>query len=197
MPSSQITKKAIAQALKELMGRRSFDKITVADITAGCGLNRQTFYYHFNDKYSLLNWIFDREVMGILKSGITLDNWQRCVLDMLEEMYKSERFYWNALRVSPQSEFEIHLLSLAKEMFFVIIGQLAGEGQITEGDMRFMADFYAYGSVGIIVEWAKNGMREPPEQLMAMLSHLVNDSHSVTLKRAMAAKNHDNQENMS
>ena len=197
MPSSMITKKTIAQALKELMGRHSFDKITVADITESCGLNRQTFYYHFNDKYSLLNWIFDQEVIGILKSGLTIDNWQQCILDMLAEMYKNERFYWNALRISPQSEFEVHLLSLAKAMFYIIIGKLVSEGQITEEEMRFMADFYAHGSVGIIVEWAKSGMRETPEHLTEMIFHLVNDSRSVMLKRAMAGKEHDIQEDMS
>lgn len=47
MSESLITKKAIAAGLKELMKRKSFDKITISDITNECGLNRQTFYYHF------------------------------------------------------------------------------------------------------------------------------------------------------
>ena len=49
MANSNITKKALAQSLKELGSTKILDKITVADITNHCGVNRQTFYYHFQD----------------------------------------------------------------------------------------------------------------------------------------------------
>ena len=54
MPESVVTKQAIADVFKEIMDKKSFDKITISDITGKCGLNRQTFYYHFQDKYDLL-----------------------------------------------------------------------------------------------------------------------------------------------
>ena len=44
MPDSNITKKALAQSLKELMGKQSFAKISVADICEGCGMSRKSFY---------------------------------------------------------------------------------------------------------------------------------------------------------
>ena len=44
---SQITKRALASALKELLEHKPLNKITIADITEQCGVNRQTFYYHF------------------------------------------------------------------------------------------------------------------------------------------------------
>ncbi len=57
MSDSIITKKAIAVSLKDLMKKKSLAKITVSDIVKNCNLNRQTFYYHFKDKYDLLHWI--------------------------------------------------------------------------------------------------------------------------------------------
>ena len=50
MSDSIITKKALALGLKELLKKKSFDNVIVSDITDICGLNRQTFYYHFHDK---------------------------------------------------------------------------------------------------------------------------------------------------
>ena len=52
----QTTKEAIAQAFEGLLEKRSIDKITVKDIVAECGVNRQTFYYHFRDIYDLMEW---------------------------------------------------------------------------------------------------------------------------------------------
>ena len=50
MSDSNITKRSLASALKELMEEMPFAKITVADICEKCGMNRKSFYYHFRDK---------------------------------------------------------------------------------------------------------------------------------------------------
>ena len=58
MAESSITKNALAEALKGLMMEKNFEKISVSDICDRCNMNRKSFYYHFRDKYDLLNWIF-------------------------------------------------------------------------------------------------------------------------------------------
>ena len=55
---SEITKKALATSLKKLLSKKELSKITIANITNDCGVNRQTFYYHFKDVYDLLEDIF-------------------------------------------------------------------------------------------------------------------------------------------
>ena len=55
------TKQAMYHALKKLITTKSINKITIKDITDTCGLNRQTFYYHFKDIYDLLEWSFQEE----------------------------------------------------------------------------------------------------------------------------------------
>ena len=63
MSESYITKNALAASMKKLMEERDFSKVTVADICEGCGMNRKSFYYHFKDKYELVNWIFYEEFL--------------------------------------------------------------------------------------------------------------------------------------
>lgn len=67
MADSNITKQALATSLKELMAEQLFDKINVAQICERCNMNRKSFYYHFKDKYDLVNWIFDTEFIELLK----------------------------------------------------------------------------------------------------------------------------------
>ena len=59
---------------------------SIADITSTCGLNRQTFYYHFEDKYELLNWIYYTEGFARLVDGITLENWDSHIAVLFETM---------------------------------------------------------------------------------------------------------------
>ena len=54
---SQMTKRALAASLKKLLADRPLDKVTVTDIAEDCGVGRQTFYYHFEDIYGLVEWI--------------------------------------------------------------------------------------------------------------------------------------------
>ena len=60
---SEITKKALAASLKKLLSKNELSKITISNITNDCGVNRQTFYYHFKDVYDLLEWIYLNEVI--------------------------------------------------------------------------------------------------------------------------------------
>ena len=55
------TKKALADALKKMMVIKPIDRITVNDLVETCGVSRQTFYYHFDDVYDLLEWVFEED----------------------------------------------------------------------------------------------------------------------------------------
>ena len=54
MAASELTKKAINQAFLDILAEKPLEKITVRDITERCGINRNTFYYHYQDIPALL-----------------------------------------------------------------------------------------------------------------------------------------------
>ncbi|MFA6846084.1 MAG: TetR family transcriptional regulator, partial [Sphaerochaetaceae bacterium] len=72
-----LSQKALAQALKELLNTKNLDNITVKDISSYCGLSRQTFYYHFSDVFDLVRWIFSTEALDELGDSNTFDTWQQ------------------------------------------------------------------------------------------------------------------------
>ena len=66
--SSLTTKRAIAYAFKDLLKEKAFNKITVNDIAKECDINRQTFYYHFQDIRDLVEWIKLVELEDYIKN---------------------------------------------------------------------------------------------------------------------------------
>lgn len=181
MSDSLITKKALASSLKNLMKQKSFDKITISDITKSCGLNRQTFYYHFQDKIDLLSWIFKQEVISVLTDGLNIDNWQGNTYRMIRVMEENRGFY--QLAMSIQNEFSQYLLEIATELSCKIIEELSGDQQLKEDTKRFIAEFYAYGVVGIILAWAKGGMKRSADDMIKYLSTLVEHSKAFAVRR--------------
>jgi transcriptional regulator len=65
--TSMQTKRALAASLKSIMAHKPFSKITVTEIIDDCGVNRKTFYYHFENIYALLHWMLEQESVEILK----------------------------------------------------------------------------------------------------------------------------------
>lgn len=172
MSDSLITKRAIAEALKQVCKEKPFDKISISDITAVCGLNRQTFYYHFQDKYELLSWIYYNDNFAFIAEDISLENWNEKFFELLENMKKERSFYMNTLR-EQQHTFKGYLFEMAKALLIDAICALDANKKLTQEERDFDAAFYAYGFCGIIMDWAENGMRMDTALLAERLKRLA------------------------
>ena len=71
MPS--FTKKAIMDAFLHLMEKKPLEKITVRDLVDECGINRNTFYYYFQDIYAVLEEYCEQLVAELPKDGAIFD----------------------------------------------------------------------------------------------------------------------------
>ena len=105
MSESKITKNALAESLKLLMQTIPFAKISVNDICEHCGISRKSFYYHFKDKYDLVNWIFYSEYMQILADKDYDDGWS-CLFDIYDYLYHNKDFYIKAFAICGQNSFK-------------------------------------------------------------------------------------------
>ncbi len=183
MSDSLITKKAIAASIKELMKKKDLQKISVADIVEKCGINRQTFYYHFKDKYDLVNWIYYNEVVSAVTRNRLHEDWSGVVREILNSMKREQYFYTNALNVTGQNAFQDYLFDVTKSLLIEIIDAVEENKTIKEEDKNFIAELYSYGLVGVTVQWARRGMKQPAEEIVQRLSHFIDDSTRYTVAR--------------
>lgn len=175
---ADLTKKAIADGLKSLCHQKSFAKISVRDITEQCGLNRQTFYYHFQDKYELLDWIYYQEGFVYLTADVTFDNWHLHMWQLLETMLDNRAFYQNTITSSPQC-FEDYLFEITCTLFEEAINRLDADLRLNMEDVRLYSRFYSYGMCGIVRDWVKSGMKETPASLSERIRKLADDSEKM------------------
>ena len=176
MSDSLITKKAIAASLKELMKKKDIARISVADIAHQCGINRQTFYYHFQDKFDLINWIYYNDVISAVSEAKKVDDWSEVMLDILSDMKRDKTFYSSALKLTGQNAFQDYFFDVTKKLIAGIINILVEGKNVEEEDKTFIAEFYTFGLVGVVAQWAKNGMNETPQELVLRLKHFIDDS---------------------
>lgn len=155
MPKPELTKKLIAETLKGLAVHKPLDKISVGEIAEKAGLNRQTFYYHFQDKQELVCWIFDSEV-----AGVTDKNHNNTIIDdIVEYIYAEKAFYIAALTSEVQNNLRDHIYDVCCAHLVEKLLAILGDRQIEETAVLFLARFFTNGLVGSLVDWAQEGMK--------------------------------------
>ena len=80
---SLATKRKLAAALKSAMKKKAFDRITVKELLEECDISRPTFYYHFEDIYSLMKWMFETEAVELLKKSDNCLTWDEGIFLLL------------------------------------------------------------------------------------------------------------------
>lgn len=172
MANSNITKKALSQSLKELGATKILDKITVADITDHCGVNRQTFYYHFNDKYELLSWIYNQDLFIPLTQDLTFENWVEKLIGLFKYMKQQKAFFMNTIK-SSNNFFAEYSNKIFAELFVKAIAELDLYQHLDDKEQDIYARFFAYGLTGVIVDWALKGMKENEDDLAVLLQKMT------------------------
>ena len=157
------TKKALADALKKMMVIKPIDRITVNDLVETCGVSRQTFYYHFDDVYDLLEWVFEEDANANLPSEVVYDNWKNDVTLWFKYLYENSTFALNVYN----SNSRLYMLRYIKGRLCACIrsfSEIVAEGRsIDRQDFEFIVEFYSNIVVGLISQWMDAGMQLPKE----------------------------------
>ena len=168
MADSNITKKALAEALKELMEEKSFEKINIGDICEKCEMNRKSFYYHFKDKYDLVNWIFDVEFLTLVNEK-TYENMWEILPKLCDFFYDNRAFYRKALCIKGQNSFSEHFSELLFPVIANRLRDILNEKEVQEFQVTFIADAVVMAFQRWIVE---NGEMLPEDFLKQIKSSI-------------------------
>lgn len=173
MSTSDFTKYMIAQGTKCLLKTIDFEKLSVGDIAKQCHISRNTFYYHFKDKYDVISWIFYSEITPIIGTEQSMDNWSQSLLALCQYLQKNKEFYIKVLNIHGQNSFSQCLMEFYSNLVQNLLLNANGEQILDRTQIRLISNFYAFGLTGVISNWAKNGMTANPEPTIHMLKDLL------------------------
>ena len=140
---SQTTKRALAASLKKLLAQKPLSKITIADITEDCGINRMTFYYHFQDIYDLIDWICQEEGGRALQGRKDYATWQEGFTALCRTVVENRAFIEGVYHSVQREQIETYLYRMV------------------------------YGLLIDVVREVRRGMREPPEAVVGRVSRMT------------------------
>jgi AcrR family transcriptional regulator len=181
---TQFTETAITTSFIKLLNERPFNKITVKDIVEDCGVNRNTFYYHFQDIRELVVKIFESETQKALSISLIDESWQKGFIAAAQFALKNKRAVYHIYNSVSREELENYLNHVAKDVMLKFITILSKEMNPNSKDVELVADFYKCAIVGMFLQWVNEGMKADPEQLINRIGYLFEGTILASLNRS-------------
>ncbi|NLC66879.1 MAG: TetR family transcriptional regulator [Clostridium sp.] len=163
------TKIALANSIKKLMENKPVDSISIKEITDSCRLNRKSFYYHFKDKYDLVNWIFYTEFVMTVIDGKVRN--QELLERVCFYLYENKTFYINAFEIKGQNSFSDYFIEIIEPVIAVYVEDLFKEMENKE----FFTVYFANAARSSITKWLLDEKDLPPEKFIRLMKNGINE----------------------
>ncbi|MHC1723519.1 MAG: TetR/AcrR family transcriptional regulator C-terminal domain-containing protein [Aminipila sp.] len=181
--TTELTKRLMADSLKKLMTQKPLNKISIREIVEDCGVNRQTFYYHFQDIYALLEWIINQEIVSVLKDTESFLTWQEAGLYLLKYLEKNSTVVLCALNSLGRSAIKQFLFADVVKVATQIITQISSDINVDEESFNHVVHYYAISFGALLEDWLSNGMQRSPEEVIDILDTIASGTARTALER--------------
>lgn len=161
------SQEAIKKAIIELMAEKSFDDITIQDITERADLSRKTFYLRYVDKYELLDKLIEEHINELrkaceLESAIDLDYIEG--YEIWFEFFEGNYLFFSTMIASKGAP------TFRSRFLEFIVEEVKGEVNTKEGknqgfNEEVFIQFFSSAFVGLVEWWFKNRMPVPPSEM--------------------------------
>ena len=175
--ASETAKREICAALKTLMAQKPLNKITVAEIMQSCGMARQHFYYHFEDIYDAVRWMFDQEAVALLREHEGVMLWQDGLLQLFQYLQENRAVCLCALHSLSREHlkrfFQTDIHAIIQSTIQRIV--IESNCQASDREVDLLTKFYVGALASLIEEWLLGDIQEPPGELIRFADQLLKD----------------------
>ena len=155
---STFTKKEIKNTFLEMLEEMPLNQITVKALVEKCGINRNSFYYHYQDIPALIEEIVTEDADEIISSYSTIETMQtglKAILEFASHKRKAILHIFNSVN---RDIFERDLWKVCDYIVKQYLKPILSRGPLSEFDQEIIIKFYKCECFGYAIDWLNNGM---------------------------------------
>lgn len=178
-------KTAIMESLLKLLDERPLSRISVKDIVEDCGINRNTFYYHFEDMPSLVEAIVIEEVNRIIDQYQDISSIEQCFEAAMRLTKDHRRAIYHIYNSANRDILEHSLLKICEYVATKFVDNAIAGRPVPPEDRHIIIHAYQCESFGMVIEWLNAGMEADAEARFHRLCRLRDGFTEVMLRRCL------------
>ncbi len=152
------TKQAIIDTFMRLLNERPVSKISVKEIADACGINRNTFYYHFRDIPSMVEELIKAQNEAIYNVDTDVNSLEECIGAMIDHVQENKRALLNLFRSSNRDIYEIYMWRNCDFFVRKLYNNLLKELNVSESDAEILIRYSKCALFGQLLDWINSNM---------------------------------------
>ena len=166
---ANLTEKAIKASALKLLNDKPMNQITVKDIVEDCGINRNSFYYHFRDLPSLIEEMVTEQAENIISEYPSINSLEECLDAAISFAMNNRKAAMHIYNSVSRDIYEQYLWRVCEYVVTTYINSIFGEYDISDFDKEVIINFYKCACFGQILDWQRSGMKSDiKKQFMRM-----------------------------
>ncbi len=186
MSMANLTKQAIKASLMDLLEDRPYSKITVKDIVEHCGINRNSFYYHFQDIPSLIDEILQDEIDRLVAAYPSVTSVEEAMTVALQFARDHRRSVMHLYNSVARDAYERHLWKLCEYAVRTFFHSAELADLMNDSDREILIRYYKCQLFGTVTDWLEDGMKLDMEQYNHRLFELLEGTTQELIRRGKA-----------
>ncbi len=180
---ASFTKNAIKASFLKLLDQRPLNQITVKDIVEDCGVNRNSFYYHFADIPALLEEIITERAGQIIEEYGGADSLEDCLRAAAQFASQNRRAVLHAYRSVSRDVVEEYLMRICRRTVEAYARAAIGENPVGEEDREVLIRFFQCECFGQAILWLNSGLSDDIDTQFIRLCQLMHGMTEELIRR--------------
>lgn len=160
MSKAEITERAIREAFVEVLNEKPLSKITVRDIADRCGVNRNTFYYHYQDVLDLVEQLCENECDKVISQYPEINSIEECIEALTRFARANKRAIMHIYHSGNRSTYEASLWRMCEYVVSTYAGSAFGDAPVSDRDKELFIRFYKCACYGMVIDWIGHDMND-------------------------------------
>ena len=183
-----LTKDAIKKSFMKLLNAKPVNKITVKEIVEDCGINRNSFYYHYDDIPSLVEEILNAQADAMVQISSKDTNIYDCILTAMDFALENKAAMMHLYNSASKDLFERYLNRVASYTVTEYFDVYFSDEQIDDDDKQSIIMYYKSLLVGFVIEWLSSGMKYDLKNQVKRLCQLFEGTTEIAVSRCRRKK---------
>ncbi len=178
------TKKAIRESFVKLLNQKPLASITVKDIVDDCGVNRNTFYYHFADIPSLVESIVNEDAERLIREYNGSGSLEACLDAVIGFSLENRRAVLHIFNSVNRDIYERYQWRVCDHAARTFLSALPGVDEIDPEDREIITDYLKSVCFGIVINWLEGGMKDDVQRRFHRLVEMKRGHLEQIIERA-------------
>ena len=152
------TDELLFSAFRQLLDEKPYKKITVRDIVDRCHVNRNTFYYHFEDIPHLIEEIFNEQADAFFQPEQN-ESIYGCMTTAIRFALQNKTAMMHIFNSANREMFERYLNSVAARTVESYVEYYTANYRISDENREALVLYYKSLLIGFVMDWLSGGMR--------------------------------------